>query len=183
MADKIDSIDKIGNVDILDKSAYMLRIAQANPVQLVVINFELIIDYLSAALITVSTGDKLENDSQKDMYFACIQKAKIGLDSLIESLDFEIPLAYEFYDIYKYNYKQLSDIAFTSDKAIARKAIEETITLMEMLLASWRDLAKEVAKELPPVVGEAPKVYAGLTYGKNGKVEEYIEDSNRGFMA
>ena len=59
---------------MIDKSAYLLRISQASPAGLVVINFELIIEFLNAAI---------ENDFGEN-----VQKAKDGLEQLIQSLDF-----------------------------------------------------------------------------------------------
>jgi len=192
----------------IDKSAYMVRIAQANPIDLVVINFEIIRDYLTASLEDIGgignskTWELLENKKattsfpegsvaggndpieNKESYQSNIQKAKAGLDTLIESLAFDIPMSFDFYEIYKYIYKQLSDVAFASKKSVAQVAVNESLELVEILLAGWRDVATGVAKELPPVATIAPKVYSGLTYGKDGQAEEYIdEDTNRGYMA
>ena len=157
---------------MIDKSAYMLRISQAGPVQLVVINFELILEFLQAA--------KSAEDS--DSFITHIQKAKNGLEQLIQSLDFEVSVSGDFYDIYNYTYKLLCDIHFTQDKGKADAVVSEVIELMEMLLKGWRETASKVTDEQP--LGEAPRVYAGLTYGRDGQAEEYIDDNEgRSFMA
>jgi flagellin-specific chaperone FliS len=168
----------------IDKSAYMVRIAQANPVELVVINFEIIRDYLTVALEAIGEGDTWESIEKKEDYQANVQKAKAGLDTLIESLEFDIPMSFDFYEIYKYIYKQLSNVAFASNKDVAQVAVSESLELIEILLEGWRDVATGVAKELPPVAEIAPKVYSGLTYGRDGQAQEYIdEDTSRGYMA
>ena len=168
----------------IDKSAYMVRIAQANPVEMVVINFEIIRDYLTMAQDDIGESEAWESPESKESYKTNIQKAKAGIDTLIESLAFDIPMSFEFYEIYKYIYKQLSDVSFASNKSMAQVAVSESLELIEILLAGWRDVAMGVAKELPPVATIAPKVYSGLTYGKDGQAQEYIdEDTNRGYMA
>ena len=178
----------------IDKSAYMVRIAQANPVEMVVINFEIIRDYLTSALDDIGDIENIseigenphtwESPEIKESYQLNLQKAKAGLDTLIESLAFDIPMSFDFYEIYKYIYKHLSNVAFASNKSVAHTAVSESLELIEILLEGWRDVATGVAKELPPVATIAPKVYSGLTYGKDGQAQEYIdEDTNRGYMA
>jgi len=167
----------------IDKSAYMMRITQANPIDLVVINFEIIRDYLTAALENISDVESLAFIC-KESFQENLQKAKAGLDTLIESLAFDIPMSFDFYEIYKYIYKQLSDVAFASNAVAAHTAVSDSLELIEILLFGWRDVAAGVAKEFPPVAAVAPKVYSGLTYGRDGQAQEYIdEDSNRGYMA
>lgn len=160
----------------MDKSAYMLRISQANPTQLVVINFELILEFLataSASACAVGT----------DEFTAKVQKVKNGLEQLIYTLDFNVPLAHDFYEIYKYTYMRLSDISFTKDETLAKEVLAEATETMDALLVGWQAAAETEAANAEPVATEAPKVYTGLTYGKGGQAEEYIEDSGRGFMA
>ena len=155
----------------MDKSAYILRISQASPAGLVVINFELILEYLNTALVT----DFREN----------VQKAKEGIEQLIQSLNFDVPLSHDFYEIYNYSYKLLCDVHFSSDSEAACNAVKEVAELMEMLLVGWRECAEKAdAEGIEQPSTEAPKVYTGLTYGKDGQANEYIdEDKDRGYMA
>jgi flagellar biosynthetic protein FliS len=159
---------------MIDKSAYLLRISQASPAGLVVINFELIIEYLNEAVT------QKENN---EAYRAAILKAKEGLEQLIQSLDFGVPVSHDFYEIYSYSYKLLCDVHFTSDMEAAFAVVKEVAELMEMLLAGWRETAEKADAELASN-SEAPKVYTGLTYGRDGMANEYIdEDKDRGYMA
>ena len=153
----------------------MLRISQANPTQLVVINFELILEFLTAAEGAVGTDD----------FLTYIQKAKSGLEQLTDALDLSVSLSHDFYEIYKYTYKRLSDISFTKDEATAKEVLAESKENMDALLEGWRKASEsDAAVAEAPVASEAPKVYTGLTYGKGGKAEEYIaEDDGRGYMA
>jgi len=163
---------------MIDKSAYMLRISQASSAGLVVINFELIIEFLNEAVAEVNN---------KENYRAAIQKAKDGLEQLIQSLDFEVSLSHDFYEIYNYSYKLLCDVHFSSDSEAACAVVKEVVELMEMLLVGWRNTAEKADAEMDAtaVAGEdSPKVYAGLTYGRDGQANEYIdENKDRGYMA
>jgi len=165
---------------MIDKSAYMLRISQAGPVQLVVINFELILEFLTAAKAAAVSATTSED---MDSFRANVQKAKNGLEELIQSLNFEAsPLANDFYAIYDYAYKRLSDTHYTLDNAKAAEVTDEIIEIMSELLKGWQDAAAKT--DDAPMAGEAPKVYSGLTYGRDGQANEYVDDgAGRGYMA
>ena len=159
---------------VIDKSAYTMRIAQANPIQLVVINFELIIDALEGAL----EACKLEEANATTMFCHHLDRAKNGVQQLIDALDFKIGLSHDFYEIYKYSYKLLNEAYFS----LKPKPVEEVLELMNILLEGWRDAEKQ---NIPQ--GEKdnalPHVYAGLTYNKDGLAEFVDEDEGRGFKA
>ena len=155
---------------MFDKSAYVLRISQANPVELVVINFEIILEFLNEA-----------NTSDNEVFRTAIAKAKDGLEQLIQSLNFEISFAHDFYEIYKYTYKLLSDARFNGCREAASLNVAEATELMQMLLDGWRETAEKTESE---TAANAPKVYSGLTYGRDGNANEYIEENkDRGYMA
>ncbi|MCL2216209.1 MAG: flagellar protein FliS [Defluviitaleaceae bacterium] len=165
---------------MMDKSAYMMRISQAGPAQLVVINFELILEFLTAARAVASASTTSED---MDDFRNHIQKAKNGLEQLIQSLNFETPLANDFYGLYDYAYRLLSDNHYTLDTAKALAATDEVMAMMTELLKGWREAASKTLDEAP-WAGEIPKVYSGLTYGRDGQANEYVDDGKgRGFMA
>jgi flagellar biosynthetic protein FliS len=173
---------------MIDKSAYMLRISQASPAGLVVINFELVLEYLNAAV-----GALDSEPQEKETFRAAIQKAKDGIEQLIQALDFQVPLSHDFYEIYNYTYKLLCDVHFSSDTEAAFAAVKEVAELMEILLEGWRktalnadaEAAENTAGAGQPAIPDAPpKVYTGLTYGRDGQANEYIdENKDRGYMA
>jgi len=147
---------------MINEQGFKTRIASANPAQLVVINFEMILAFI--------------DDGQVD-------KAKSGLEQLVRSLNFEIALAHDFFDIYRYVNELLVGAQFASDDAVAKQSLAAARELLATLLVGWQDVEKQVA-DLPPVAGESPKVYAGLTYGRDGEVDEYIDDGDKkGYMA
>ena len=138
---------------MIDISAYTLRISQANPVQLVSINIELALDFLRLA--------------KEDTSY--IAKARNTLDVLIGSLNFEFPLAKDFNEIYRYMYGKLCE---------GNPPVEEVIELLEILLVGWQD----VEKQAEALDTGKPKVYSGLTYGRDGKPIEY-DEGGKGFLA
>lgn len=157
---------------MIDKSAYLLKISQASPVGLVLLNFELIVEFLNEAVAEIDN---------KENFRAAVKKAKDGIDQLVQALDFDVPLSQDFYEIYNFCYKLLCDAHFSGDSEAACSAVKEVAELMEILLDGWRDTAEKADAY---VENEAPKVYAGLTYGKDGQANEYIdENKDRGYMA
>ncbi|MCL2187140.1 MAG: flagellar protein FliS [Defluviitaleaceae bacterium] len=148
----------------INKEEYTARISKANPAQLVVINFELLIAFIG--------------DGQ-------FEKAKNALEQLVRSLNFEITLAHDFYEVYKYVNQLLNTAHFSRDEAESKKASAEAQELLETLLVGWKDAENQVAAlDLPPVAGDSPTIYSGLTYGRDGQADEYIDDGDKkGFMA
>jgi len=160
---------------MIDKSAYMLRISQASPVGLVVINFELILEFLNEA--TAATDDR-------EAFRTAIGKAKDGLEQLIQALDFDVAVSHDFYEIYNFCYKLLSEAIFSSDMEAACSAVKNVAEFMETLLEGWRVAEEKNLSDVPEDSTDSPRVYAGLTYGRDGSANEYIdENKDRGFMA
>lgn len=146
----------------MDKDVYSARIAAANPAQLVVINFELILAFIDSGQF---------------------EKAKNGLEQLVRALNFEIPLAHDFYGVYKYINERLTAAQFSSDENTVNATAAEARELLQTLLTGWQDVEKQVA-DLPAVAGESPAVYSGLTYGRDGTADEYVDDTDKkGYMA
>lgn len=159
----------------MDKSAYIQRISQANPVQLVVINLEIILDFLTVARESLGVP---EGGFTED-----IAKAKAALEQLIDSLDFNVSLSHDFYNLYKYIFQLLCDAEFSSDKNSASDKLSEANDIVSALLKGWREAEANNA-DMPPVAQDAPKIYAGLTYGRDGTANEYVDtDNGRGYMA
>lgn len=153
---------------------YTLRIAQATPVQLVIINHELLISFLTEAISALRKNDT-------ESFYQQINKSKGALTELMEGLNFEYEVAHNLYDIYIYAGERLNKALFGKDI----QAAEEIKEIFEDLLEAW-----EAIKDTPddriaqaPENEKAQQVYAGLTYGRDG-LDEYIpEDENRGFKA
>lgn len=159
---------------MINTADYTLRISQASPAQLVVINYELITAFLRDALDAYGSGAVITN-SDKPVFARNIDKARDGLQLLIRSLDFEVSISQDLYQIYEYVNRLLNTAYFGYNRTTA----EEALSLMETLLTGWREAALQ---EPDTPSGSAPQVYAGLTYGKGG-LSEYVKDEGHGFKA
>ena len=153
---------------------YTLRIAQATPVQLVIINHELLTAFIEDALKAFTDGDI-------ELFYKSINKSKDALDQLICGLDMENPIAQSLYNLYRYANELLNKSLYSKDT----QAAEEVKTMFEELLEAWQAIENTPDERLahdPSTAG--PKVYAGLTYGKGGDLAEYIpENEGREFKA
>ncbi len=148
-----------------DNEAYTLRIAQASPAQLVVITFELIVDFIDEALVSPADG-----------FRRLIDKAKRGVMQLVSGLDFSYEQAQTFYDIYIYVYGLLVKAHVTR----GHEPAAEARGLLFQLLGGWREAAKQENAEPSPT---APQIYAGLTYRRGGLAEYVVDDESKDFKA
>jgi flagellin-specific chaperone FliS len=152
----------------MDKQAYLDAVAIASPVGLVVINFEVLAGFLRAAQGCPAGSAEFRGN---------IAKAKDALDALIGALDFSVPLSHNFHALYTYAYGRLSEVHFSQGDN-AQEAISECLEIVEPLLDSWRKV-----DEAAPPAPAGPVVYSGLTYGRDGKKEDYTQDESGGFLA
>ena len=157
---------------MVDKKYYTERINKAGPVGLVALNFELTLDFLQKAR-------KMYDDREQSRL--CITRAREGIENLIQSLDFDVQISHDFYKVYEYTYKLLCDVQQSNDKPTVIKALDEAVEIINEFAAAWRKLADQTVEE--PIEEDAPKIYTGLTYDKDGKATEYIEEPTGGYKA
>lgn len=149
---------------------YVARIANANQIQLVLINYEIILDYLNAA--------KNSLDNKEDMDFD-LRKARQFLNELRLSLDMQYTISRYLMNLYIYVDGELAYCQF--DYKISH--IDEAVKVLSSLLESWREVEKN-EKDKTPLMENTQQLYAGLTYSKDGSLNEYMDsDVNRGFKA
>ena len=159
---------------MVDKEYYTKRIAQAGPVGLVALNFELTLDFLQKA--------RKMYDKDMEQCRHLITRAREGIENLIQSLDFDVQVSFELYEIYKHVYGLLCDVQQSSDEKKVARVLDEVINIIENLTKQWRELADKTVEE-PLETEGIPKIYAGLTYDKDGKATEYVDESSGGFRA
>ena len=154
------------NKDI--KQQYTLRITQANSSQMVVIIYDILLDYLKEARTL------LESQSYGD-YSEAIRRCTACIRELIGSINQDSSLAGNLLSLYIYCNKELS-------KSELHKSSSE-LDHVEMVISKLRDAFNEVALKdnALPIMGNTPEVYAGLTYGKESLVVHLNQDSNRGY--
>lgn len=154
----------------LSKEDYVARIASATPLQLVIINYEIILDYLD-------TAEKNIND-EKVFDFNLI-KARDFLLELRTSLNMTYNISRNLMSLYNYVDQQLSYYKVNKNQ----EHLTECKKVLDELLEGWKAIEKD-EKDKTPLMQNTEHLYAGLTYGKNGKLSEYVDtDSKRGFKA
>lgn len=150
---------------------YTRRVTQSNRSQLVVIIYELILEYIKEGKENMEKGKETE-------FCQAMKKAQQFIRELISALNFEYSIAKELLPLYRYFYGVLA-------KSMVSKNVEE-LTRVEGMIAQLKIAFQEVEKQdfSRPLMENTQQVYAGLTYGRKILPELYQDsDNNRGFMA
>ena len=153
------------------KQEYTLRISQANKTQLVVIIYEMLLDYLEDARMAHESGDK-------ELFIGSVHKAESCIRELMASLHMEYAPAGGLLSLYVYAVKELS-------KAILHNSVEE-LDHVERIMKKLHEAYATISKDdtSAPVMENTQSIYAGLTYGKNQLMESLSnEGSLRGIRA
>jgi flagellar protein FliS len=155
----------------INNSDYTLRISNASPAQFLIICYEFLIDNLDEAMQNTESPD----------YLSRVDTARGILMELINGLDMGYELSGQLFSIYVYVNELL--LAARSPKKAGK--LGECKEIMSHLLDGWRLAAESEGDVNSDAVKEnATQVYAGLTYGKGGQLNEYSDDGrNRGYKA
>ena len=157
----------------MNKEDYILRITSATPVQLVVINHQILLDFIAGA-IEASSGEAFEGN---------INKAKDALAQLMSGLNFESEIAHDLFDLYLYAGRLLNHALFSRDPEASAKDLNEVLGIFQNLLEGWEAIADTPSQTEQGPQNDSPQVYAGLTYEKDGLSEYVVQDDSRGFKA
>lgn len=147
---------------------YTNRISNANPTQLIVIMYDMAMDYFKDSKKAIEADNKEE-------CVANLKNAKRVVNNLSSVLDMNYPVSKELEAIYLF-------INNTAMKAIATydmTDIDKCVEMLDKLRQSFAQVAKEDSRG--PVMANTQQVYAGLTYGKGTLNETMQQDYNRGF--
>ncbi len=134
------------------KKDFTLRITQANRTKIVVLTYELALQYINDA----------REASDRDEFSRGVQHAKNCIDQLRNVLDFSQEIALYLYRIYNY-------VSLLMDRAMIRnnlKPLEEA----EGLLTKLHDAFDRIVPldNSQPEMKNIENVYSGLTYGRQG---------------
>ncbi len=147
------------------------RIAQASQEDLLLINYEMLLTAVKEGSIAIEAGDK--DQGQK----ALAQAGRL-LRELSDTLDFRYDISKELLAIYIYVSKQLIKAAMHMDSS----TLKEAENILNSLYRGWQEACRKQGSG-KPMVANAQKVYAGLTYGKGTLNESVDIDRARGFKA
>jgi len=146
---------------------FTLRIAQANSTDLIVILYEMLLDYIDEAKEASVQGDSAALTE-------AVRKARNVLNELLESLDMKYELAAYLRKLYFYCLRKLVHAQAGEDSAFDE---------ISRIIIPLRDAYAQIARsnESGPVMDNSQTVYAGLTYGRNDLTENMADQgANRG---
>ena len=154
----------------LNKQDYVAKIATASPLKLVIINFEIILDYLEES--------KKNIDNQKEFDFN-ILKARQFLGELRGSLNMKYEISTQLLTMYNYVDRQLAIFLFSKKL----EDLEAGTKVLKTIMSGFEEI-EEKEKDKNSIMQNTESIYAGLTYGRNGQLQEFVDTKhNRGFKA
>lgn len=152
----------------VEKQDFTLRISQANPTQMVVILYEMLLCYVRDG----KTALEQENDTDLQ---AAVHRAKGCVSELMNSLNLQYEPAPALLGLYGFCLRKLA-AAESGKKLLPLEEIEHVILPLKNAYGQIAD-----QNSAGPVMGNSQTVYAGLTYGRNSLTENMADQgANRG---
>ena len=151
------------------KQEFTLRITKANKTQMIVILYDMVLEYLKDSL------ESLEKEEIKEFKWN-IERAKDCLDELLNSLNYQYEIAGILRGLYFFYKRELTSAGVHREK---EKVLPVTKMIQELKEAYEQVVAQDTSA---PIMENAQTVYAGLTYGKTSLNENLSDQgTNRGF--
>lgn len=140
---------------------FSLRIAESSKTELIVITYDVILNYIDTAV-------KAYEDSDPDAVVFNLQKAKQFVNNLSSSLDFTYGIAYELMRLYIYvNNCLVKDIVKRNPQNAGN--IKDVIT---KLRASYNEISP--LDHSGKAMKNSEQVYVGYTYGRTSTLNEVV---------
>ncbi len=138
---------------------FSLRIAGSSKTGLVVITYDIIVNYIESSKVSLENGD-LEG------YRFNLKKSKQFIDDLASNLDMRFEISYNLMQLYMY-----------ANECILKAGIEkntEKLDIIIEMMSRLKDSFEEVAKSdvSGRMMNSNEQVYAGFTYGPNSQLDE-----------
>ena len=146
---------------------YTLKITNASATGIIVIMYDLAMEYIKEAKACFKSGD------HEGARIQCTNAGRV-LGDLITSLDFTYEIAFPLFRIYEFISKEVSMSVIKNDAG----SLDECVRLLSSLKESFEQLSRE--DESGPAMSNTQTVYAGLTYGK-GTLNESTNSQGRGY--
>ncbi len=154
----------------INKEEYVAKIATASPLRLVIINFEILFDYLEESKKTINDDKSFDFN---------IFKARQFLSELRCSLDMQYEISSYLLTLYNYADRKIAKFLFSKNL----KDLEDATNVLKNIMSGFEQI-KDKEKDKTPIMENTDTIYAGLTYGKDGQLQEFIDiKHNKGFKA
>ena len=149
-------------------NGYSYRVAQASRTELVVIMYDVTLNYLSDSM------DYYENKNFES-FRDDLKKAQRVINQLSSALDMKYNISLELMRLYIY----MNNVLVRSS---IRKEVDELKVVMSML-EKLRSSFEKVSEHdnSGPMMKNTQQVYAGLTYSNGGLNEYHDQTAKRGF--
>lgn len=153
-----------------DKQQFTRRIAQANPTELSVILYEMLLCYLREA------REALGQEQETELHEAA-RKVRGCLNELLNSLHREYSPAPELSRLYLFCIRRLA----IGEYRRRPEAFDEIERVIKPLHDAYQSIAGK--NSAGPVMNNSQAVYAGLTYGRQALTENMADQgANRGML-
>ena len=152
------------------KQQFTRRIAEANSTTLVVILYEMALEYLKEAEEALGGGTR-------DAFREAVRHVRGCVNELMRSLNLDYEPAPTLLQLYLYCIRRLANAEFNYNN--------EGLQDVQRVLAPLKDAYAQIESVNTdgPVMDNSEAVYAGLTYGRNSLNEAAVGSGNRGFLA
>lgn len=149
---------------------YTLRITQSSRTQLVVIIYELVLEYVEEAR-ECHKGNDMEGFAE------ALDKASGFIKELVGALDFQYEISKQLCSLYLYANRCLN----TASRTKRTEELRGVDVVIKGLKESFNTIAETDTSG--PVMKNTQEVYEGFTYGKDSKNQVFRNgEGNRGFM-
>jgi len=150
---------------------FSFRISQANPTELVVISYDIVLEDIAEAKEAAEAGDFGE-------YERLLKHSLKIMNEIMGSLDYSQRISYDLLSLYKYANSEI--IGAMMSRQILR--LTNVVNTLKGLRTAFAEIAKK--DEAGTVMKNVPKTVAGATYGRNAMDDICLNVSGaRGFMA
>lgn len=170
------------------KQEFTRRISSANPTDMVVVIYDIALEYIEeakemAAGLSIASEVSEETVPGEDIrkkrsaLNLLVVKIRNCINELIGSLHYDYSPAGEMLWLYMYCSIRLMDAQKNGDAS----AFTETGSILKRLRDAYAQIAP--TNKAGAVMNNSESVYAGLTYGRGTLNEDVLGSSNRGFLA
>ncbi len=147
-----------------------MRMTQSNRTELLVVIYDLFLEYMKDAKDAYEAGEK-------DEFRRALSNAQPVLSELISCLDFKYDIAYQLLEIYRYCNRCIASALGKEDAGELKGAV---ISITNIRKGYYEISLKDKS---PQLMKNSQKVYAGLTYGRSSLSETINDNPQRGFKA
>ncbi len=151
-------------------TTFTRRITNGNKSQIIVVLFDMVLVDLDDAT------EGLKNHEQEE-YMEALRHANEVLEHLQNALDFKYDISKDLYSLYDYCKRSIAKSMYSGRD----EGINEAREVIEPLAEAFREVAEN--DNSAPLMENAQKIAAGLTYGKTDVNEAVDTNDNRGFLA